>query len=215
MGGVILPYLVRLGHELPPFDFAVDGVTSMSVDLHKFGYTAKGASVILYRTKEQRSYQTFTTDNWLGGRYGSSGVLGTKSGGAIAAAWAVLRHLGDAGYLDLARRARCAADQLADAIEAHPALQLRARPDAAILSFGASDPAGLDIFSVAQRLYDLGGWYVDRQGPPASLHCTVNTVHDGLIDAFVTALYEAVDPAAQGIAAAGDRSAIGRYGTIE
>ena len=97
MGGVTLPYLARLGHDIPPWNFGVDGVTSMSVDLHKFGYAGKGASVLLHRDKRLRRYQTFVTDNWLGGLYGSSGVLGTKSGAPMAAAWAVMHHLGDDG----------------------------------------------------------------------------------------------------------------------
>jgi glutamate/tyrosine decarboxylase-like PLP-dependent enzyme len=216
MGGVILPYLARLGVPVRPFDFAVEGVTSMSVDLHKFGYTAKGASVVLYRSKQLRARQTFTTDNWLGGMYGSSGVLGTKSGGAMAAAWAVLRHLGDAGYLRLADAARRATGALVDAIDAHPDLVLRARPDAAILSFGAAEPDRLDVFAVAERLRTTDGWYVDRQGPPASLHCTVNAIHDGLIDAFVASLATAVNDAlATTQRSAVDPSRVGRYGTVE
>jgi sphinganine-1-phosphate aldolase len=217
MGGVLLPYLERLGHAVAPFDFRVGGVTSMSVDLHKFGYTAKGASVIVYRTRQLRAYQTFTTDNWLGGLYGSSGVLGTKSGGSVAAAWAVMRHLGDAGYLALAASARRAAAALATAIDAHPALALRAWPDAAVLSFGAADPATLDVFAVAERLWQDDGWYLDRQGPPASLHCTVNAVHDGLIDTFTRALDAAV-AVADGTVTQGTEvnvSRVGRYGTVE
>ena len=104
MGGMVLPYLARLGEEIPPWTFSVPGVTSISVDLHKFGYTTKGASVIVHRSRELRSHQTFVTSNWLGGTYGSSGVLGTKGGGAMAAAWAVMNHLGDEGYLRLAGR---------------------------------------------------------------------------------------------------------------
>ena len=110
MGGITLPMLERLGQAVAPFDFRVPGVTSMSVDLHKYGYTAKGASVILHRNKALRKDQTFVTDNWLGGLYGSSGVLGTKSGGPIAAAWAVLRYLGEDGYLRLTRMALEATD---------------------------------------------------------------------------------------------------------
>ena len=77
----------------------------MSVDLHKFGYTSKGASMVMYANKMLRSFQGFVTDNWLGGFYASSGALGTKSGGSIASAWSVMHHLGDDGYLDLTRRA--------------------------------------------------------------------------------------------------------------
>ena len=128
MGGVVLTYLARLGEEIPPWNFAVPGVTSISVDLHKFGYTAKGASVIMHRTKQLRSYQTYVTDNWLGGLYGSSGVLGTKGGGSMAAAWAVMHYLGNDGYLRVTAAARLRAVQLAAAIDAIPELTLRAEP---------------------------------------------------------------------------------------
>ena len=176
MGGVTLTYLARLGHDIQPWNFTVPGVTSISVDLHKFGYTAKGASVIMHRNKRLRNYQTYVTDNWLGGLYGSSGVLGTKGGGAMAAAWAVMNYLGDDGYLRLAAAARRACEQLAAAVVAIPELQLRAEPDAMLLAFGAADPARLDVYALADALWRRG-WYLDRQGPPASLHCTVNAVH--------------------------------------
>ena len=126
MGGITLPMLERLGHIVPPFDFRVPGVTSMSVDLHKYGYAPKGASVILHRTRALRKHQTFVTDNWLGGLYASSGVLGTKSGGAIAAAWAVMQHLGEAGYLRLTGAARDATEALVAGAPRH-ARRARAR----------------------------------------------------------------------------------------
>nr|MBA3287595.1 aspartate aminotransferase family protein [Acidimicrobiia bacterium] len=112
MGGITLPYLRRMGRPVPPWDFEVAGVTSMSVDLHKFGYTTKGASVIVHRDHQRRADQTFVTDNWLGGRYASPSVLGTRGGGPIAAAWAVLQHVGDEGYLRLAQAARRATERL-------------------------------------------------------------------------------------------------------
>ena len=207
MGGVTLPYLARLGVDVPEWNFAVDGVTSISVDLHKFGYTAKGASVIMYRDAALRSYQGFVTDNWLGGMYGSSGVLGTKSGGPFAAAWAVLHHLGDDGYLRLARVARDTAVMIADAIAADERLALRARPDATLLSFGAA-PGGPDIFAVADALAERG-WYVDRQTPPPSLHLTVNAVHANTAAAFLGDLAASLD------AVAGRSGDAGSYGTME
>ena len=210
MGGVTLTYLARLGHDIPPWNFAVPGVTSISVDLHKFGYTAKGASVIVHRDKRLRAYQTFVTDNWLGGVYGSSAMLGTKSGGPWAAAWAVLQHLGDDGYLRVTASARRATEELAAAIAAMPELALRAEPDAMLLAVGATDPARLDVFAVADELWKRG-WYVDRQGPPPSLHFTVNAVHDGLIPAFVADLRAAV----AAVLASADQGEQGAYGTVE
>ncbi len=210
MGGVTLPYLRRLGFPIPAWDLSVHGVTSVSVDLHKYGYTAKGASVIMYRNRTLRAYQTFVTDNWLGGLYGSSGVLGTKGGGSIAAAWAVLQHLGDEGYLRLAATARRGAEQLAAAIASTPELVVRAAPDSTLVAFGAADPDHLDVFAIADELWRLG-WYVDKQAPPASLHCTVNAVHDGLIDEFVGSLRTAIDT----VLAARTRGESGAYGTVD
>ncbi len=210
MGGVTLPYLARLGHHIAPWDFRVEGVTSISVDLHKFGYTAKGAGVLMHRTKALRAHQTFVTDNWLGGLYGSSGVLGTKSGGSIAAAWAVMHHLGAVGYLRVAAAARRATEALVAVVRATPELSLRAEPDAMLIAVGAADPEQLDVFAVADRLWTRG-WYVDRQGPPASLHFTVNAIHDGLIDAFAVDLRAAIDE----VLVTNDTGAAGAYGTVE
>ena len=210
MGGVTLHYLARLGFPVEPWNFAVPGVTSMSVDLHKFGYAAKGASVIMYRSKQLRADQTYVTDNWLGGVYGSSGILGTKSGGSMGAAWAVMHCLGDEGYLRLTAAARTATEQLAAAVVAHPDLRLLAAPDTMLLSFVAAEPAALDVFAVADALWRRG-WYIDRQGPPSSLHCTVNAVHEGRIDAFVADLHESIAEV-KAAHAAGEQ---GAYGTIE
>ena len=173
--------------------------------------TAKGASVIVHRNRELRRHQTFVTDNWLGGLYGSSGILGTKGGGSMAAAWAVMHHLGDAGYRSLTAKARTACLQLADAIESIPALCLRARPDATLLAFGAADPAQLDIVAVADALWERG-WYLDRQGPPPSLHCTVNAAHHELIDDFVADLRACVAAVSRSSTASGTSVA---YGTVE
>jgi glutamate/tyrosine decarboxylase-like PLP-dependent enzyme len=207
MGGVTLTFLERLGENIPLWDFRVDGVTSISVDLHKYGYTSKGASVIMHRNRQLRSYQTFVTDNWLGGFYGSSGVLGTKSGGPMASAWAVMNYLGDEGYLRLTESARATTRQLADAIEKIDGLQLRAYPDSTLLSFGAQD---FDVFAVADELAKTG-WYVDRQAPPDSLHCTVNAVHHQVIEEFIVDLSHAVTK----VRDAGSTGSVGAYGTIE
>ena len=210
MGGVTLTYLARLGYDIAPWNFTVPGVTSISVDLHKFGYTAKGASVIMHRSKRLRAYQTFVTDNWLGGMYGSSGVLGTKGGGPMAAAWAVMHHLGDEGYLRLTADARRATEQIAAAVRSMPELVLRAEPDAMLLSFGAADPTALDVYAVADALWRRG-WYVDRQGPPPSLHLTVNAVHADKVDQFLADLHESIDEVSAA-SASGDQ---GAYGTID
>ena len=210
MGGVTLAYLARLGENIAPWNLQVPGVSSISVDLHKFGYTSKGASVIIYATRHLRSFQGFITDDWLGGFYGSSGVLGTKSGGSMASAWAVMHFLGDDGYLRLTRQAREATLQLADFVRESQDLVLRAEPESTLLCFGARDPSALNVFAVADEL-SKRGWYVDRQTPPDSLHCTVNAIHHDKIDCFTKDLHECV-----AIALSQQSSgSVGTYGTVE
>ncbi len=210
MGGVVLAYLERLGEPIPPWNLAVPGVSSISVDLHKFGYTAKGASAIIYANKSLRSYQSFVTDNWLGGFYGSSGVLGTKSAGPLAAAWAVMQHLGDDGYLRVTAAARAATKELANGLANIPDLVLRAEPQTMLIAFGATDPDSLDVFAVADQLWSRG-WYVDRQTPPDSLHCTVNAVHHDKIEPFLTDLRAAIKTVKEN----SQRGDVGTYGAVE
>jgi len=191
MGGVTLPFLAQLGESFAPWDFRCDGVTSISIDLHKYGYTSKGAGVLLHRDKTLRNDQTFLTDNWLGGMYGSSGILGTKSGGPIASAWAVMHHLGNNGYRAATQSARESAIAIARHIENHPQLQLRAFPDTTLLSFGTVDQKRHDVFALADALI-AKGWYMDKQGPPPSIHLTVNASHAANIQEFLTDLDEAM-----------------------
>jgi sphinganine-1-phosphate aldolase len=209
MGGVTLAYLAQLGEDLPPWSLQVPGVSSISVDLHKFGYTSKGASVIMYASKYLRSFQGFVTDNWLGGLYASSGALGTKSGGSMASAWAVMHHLGDDGYLRLTRQAREATLKLADTINSSEHYVLRAQPETTLICFGAKNPSTLNVFAVADELW-RHGWYIDRQSPPDSLHCTVNAIHHDKIEPFVKDL-ELATSVVLASNKTGDR---GSYGTI-
>jgi len=102
LGGFILPWAEKLGYEVPLFDFRLPGVTSISVDTHKYGYAAKGTSVILYRDSDLRRHQFFVYTDWPGGIYPSPTIAGTRPGGAIAAAWAIMNRLGQEGYLQIA-----------------------------------------------------------------------------------------------------------------
>ncbi len=189
LGGFILPFLERLGRGHAPWDLSVPGVTSISADLHKYGYGSKGVSVIVYRTSELARRQPFVTSNWLGGLYGSPSLAGTRPAGPIAAGWAVLHHLGADGYLRLAEDADRAAATLMKAIEATPGLALRGHPDATVLAFGADpeDP-GIDTFALGDALAERGGWFFDRQAPPDSLHATVHAGHRVVIDALCSDL---------------------------
>jgi glutamate/tyrosine decarboxylase-like PLP-dependent enzyme len=208
MGGVTLTYLERLGEPIAPWDFRCDGVTSISVDLHKYGYTSKGSGILLHRNKTLRSDQTFITDNWLGGMYGSSGILGTKSGGPIASSWAVLHYLGDDGYERVTQSARESAMRIYKHLNAHPEIVVRGLPESTLLSFGTKDPNRHDVFAIADRLI-AAGWYLDKQTPPASIHLTVNAVHAPLVDEFLSDL----DAAIQQVGS--EKGSGGAYATTE
>jgi sphinganine-1-phosphate aldolase len=118
MGGFVLPFAEKLGRPVPPWDFRVNGVSSISADIHKLGYAPKGVSVILYRDRNLRAYQTFTFDDWLGGFYASPNLQGSRSGLPMAAAWAVMQHLGIEGYLKLTAATLRNADQMRAGIAA-------------------------------------------------------------------------------------------------
>jgi glutamate/tyrosine decarboxylase-like PLP-dependent enzyme len=172
MGGFVLPFLARAGKPIPPFDFRVPGVTSMSADVHKYGYANKGASVVLYRNEELRKRQAFVFSDWLGGFYASSGVSGSKPTSPYAAAWAVLHYLGEDGYLRLAEEAWDGRVALEAGVRAIPGLTVVGQPEVTLCAIAAEDPDRLDVFVVGDELR-ARGWYFDRQGPPDSLHATV------------------------------------------
>jgi sphinganine-1-phosphate aldolase len=203
MGGFLLPFLTQLGRFDTPFDFTVPGVTSMSADVHKYGYASKGVSVILYRTHELARHQVFATSDWLGGFYASTAMAGTRPAGPVAAAWAALMHIGTEGYLDLTRTAHDAAIALRDGIVSIDGLATRGDPKATVIAFGAADPDVLDIFAVGERLA-AEGWYLDRQSRPDSLHATVHAGSAATVPFLVKDLRQAV--AEVGSARTDDRS---------
>jgi glutamate/tyrosine decarboxylase-like PLP-dependent enzyme len=189
VGGFLLPFLERLGEPVPPFDFRVPGVTTMSADVHKYGYCVKGASVVLHRSEEHlRKYQLFVYDRWPGGLYGSFGMAGARPSLPIAAAWAVMHYLGEAGYVRLARVVRDTTRKLREGIEAIPELHVIGDPAMSLLAFGSDS---VDIAAVGDVMDDRG-WNLDRQEGPAALHMMVSPVHAEVADAFLADLRAAV-----------------------
>lgn len=213
--GFTMPFLEKLGLVDLGWNFTVPGVTSISCDLHKFGYTAKGASVLVHRNKELRKHQFFVTSDWLGGLYGSPAILGTRSGGSLASAWAMQQYFGADGYLEITKRAYEARVELEAGIRAIDGLAVRGNPQATLVAFGADlaipEADRIDIYAVGDDLWAAGGWYCDRQSPPDSLHCTVNAVHSGIIPEFLGALKESL-AAVRATQTVGDRTRA--YGTL-
>lgn len=191
VGGMMLPFVRQLGYAIPDFDFAVPGVTSLSVDLHKYGYAAKGASVILYRPRALRRAMMYATTEWPGGIYASPTMLGTRPGGAIAAAWAVLNYLGADGYLYIANVVMKTVELLRAGIAQIDDVKILGNPDMSVMAL-ASDT--LDIYQVGDEL-TARGWHLDRQQFPPSLHLTVNYAHAQSAEQFLYALQDAVNAA--------------------
>jgi len=188
LGGFMLPWLKKLGYSVPSFDFSVPGVTSISADIHKYGYAAKGASVVLYRSKELRRHQFFVYSNWAGGIYASPSMTGTRAGGSIAAAWAALNSIGEEGYMRLAESAMKTAKAIMEGISGIKELYILGKPDMSVFAF-ASDI--LDIFALGDAM-DRRGWHLDRQQFPSSLHMMVTAAHEKVAGPFISDLNESV-----------------------
>lgn len=194
MGGFVLPFVEMLGRDVPPWDFRVEGVSSISADIHKLGYAPKGVSVILHRTKELRQYQTFVFDGWLGGFYASPNLQGTRSGLPMAAAWAVMQHLGVEGYVALTETVLANADAMRAGVRAVDGLTVLGDPTYHLLAMAADpdDADPLDVFAVGDAL-QRRGWFHDRQTDPDNLHSTVSNSNTGVIDQYLAALAESVE----------------------
>lgn len=191
VGGFMLPFIEKLGHFVPLWDFRIDGVTSISADLHKYGYTAKGASVILYRSMDWLKHQFFVSTDWPGGIYTSPSIPGTRPAGPIAAAWTGLQAMGIEGYLELTKKALTATEKLKAAIAGIDGLKVLGSEHCTIVTW-TSTSDDVDVYAVADQLEDKG-WHVDRQQHPACVHCTITANHLPIIDDYARDLAAAVD----------------------
>jgi sphinganine-1-phosphate aldolase len=195
MGGLMLPFLRELGEPIPPFDLSVPGVTSISADLHKYGYAHKGASVVLFADAELRRRSHYACARWPGYTLANTTVQSSRSGGPVAGAWAVMRHLGRSGYRDLARRALEATRRVRAGVEALPELRILGAPQANVLSLAAADDREVDVFVVSDELR-ARDWFLTpqlRYGPsPRNLNLTVDAGSLDAADGLVAALGEAV-----------------------
>jgi len=186
LGGWLLPWWERLGQPVPPWDFRVDGVTSLSADVHKYGYTFKGASTLLHRDADLAGHLVFLYDDWPGGLYASSTAAGTRPGPPIAGAWAAIMHLGAAGYLRLAARVLDATRRMTEGIRAIDGLGITSDPDLSIFEISSTT---VDLAAVGDRMEERG-WSLDRQ--PGGLHLTLSPGHDRVVDEFLDDLARAV-----------------------
>ena len=193
IGGWVLPWVP----DAPAWDFAVPGVTSMSVDLHKYAYTPKGVSLLLHADAALRRPQFFAHADWPGYTMLNSTMQSTKSGSPLAAAWAVVRYIGADGYRDLVARTLEGTRALADGIERTDHLHLVEQPETSLLVIGTDD--AVDVFTLSDLMLDRG-WFVQPQmrfgGEPATLHLTMSAATAPSVPEFLEALEAAVKEAA-------------------
>ena len=188
------PTCANWDFHVPPFDFTVPGVTSISTDLHKYGYTAKGASVILYKNKELRKHQIFACARWTGYTIINAAVTSSKTAGPMAAAWAVMNYLGDEGYMEIVREVMQATQIVIDGINRIDGVQVLGLPNMCMFSF-ASTSEKINVYHLADVLKKKG-WYLQpqftRANSPANLHISMtrSTVHQA--EAFLKDFEETV-----------------------
>jgi glutamate/tyrosine decarboxylase-like PLP-dependent enzyme len=202
LGGFVLPWARELGREVPAFDFSLPGVTSMSCDTHKYGYAAKGTSVVLYRGSELRHHQYYTATEWPGGIYASPTFAGSRPGGLSAACWAALVTVGREGYLRATEAILNAADEVKAAVKAQPELELIGDPLFCVAFQSAQE--GFDIYRLMDEL-SARGWSLNGLHHPPALHLctTLRHTQPGVTERFAADLAEAVaavreQPAAEG-----------------
>ncbi|KAK9815685.1 hypothetical protein WJX72_008120 [[Myrmecia] bisecta] len=205
LGGFVLPFARKLGYPIPPFHFAVAGVTSMSVDTHKFGMAHKGTSVVLYRNKALRRHQYTQITEWTGGLYISPGFAGSRSGALITTAWASMVHLGESGYLKITDQILKAAKRFEAGVREIDGLEVTGEPDMCVIGFKAARK-GLDIYKVNDMM-SARGWHLNALQFPPSLHMCFTAQHTGVVDDLLQDLRECVQavkddpsPAKEGMA---------------
>jgi sphinganine-1-phosphate aldolase len=188
-GGFILPWIEKLGYDIPPFDFRLPGVTSMSCDTHKWGFGLKGASVVLYRNKALRRRQYFSMTEWQGGLYAAPTIAGSRSGGISASTWAAMVVLGEQGYLKAARRIMKTADAIREGVAGIPEAKVIGNPTYCI----AITSDVLDIYHVNDFMASRGWRLNGLQRPPGFHICvTLPQTAPGLAERFVADLRDAV-----------------------
>jgi len=194
VGGYFAPFARMNGIPVPPFDFEVPSVKSISADLHKYGYAAKGASTVFHRSEAQREFQIFRFDDWPAGGMQTPTAAGTRPGGAIAGAWAVMRYLGVAGYREKARMVTDTREKLMREIRAIDGLCTFGDPQLGLFSYGAdeNDAQAPDPFAVWKRV-SKRGWFTGLVTEPRGIHMMLSPAHERVADEYLSDLREAVE----------------------
>lgn len=196
VGGIHLSYMRKLGMKVPEFDLSVPGVTSLSVDMHKYGYSAKNASVILYKNKDLRRHQIFACASWPGYTVVNSTASSSKTGGPVAGAWAILNHLGDEGYMRIVREVMDATKLLTDGVGKIEGLKINGSPDMCMFSFHSITDK-LNVYKLADELKLRTGFYLQpqfaRANSKSNLHVSLSYLNVPKAEALLENLKATID----------------------
>ncbi|MEO9068024.1 MAG: aminotransferase class V-fold PLP-dependent enzyme [Caldimonas sp.] len=190
VGGYLAPFAKRLGAPIEAFDFSVPGVTSISADLHKYGYAAKGASTLFFADSASFGNMAYAFDNWPRGQYMTNTLVGTRAGGAIAAAWAVMNYLGEEGYLRITERVLATRRAYEAGVNAL-GFETLGRPELSILAFGSQ---AHDIAAVGKAM-NARGWLTGFVREPAGIHLMLNLTHEPVAERYFSDLAASVEEA--------------------
>ena len=193
VGGYIAPFVRMNGTDVRPFDFEVPGVRSMSADLHKYGYCAKGASTVLFRSESLKQHMIFDCADWPGGRMVTPTLAGTRPGGAISAAWAVMNYLGIEGYREKQKLVTDARQVIEQGVQ-KLGFNLLGKPQLGIMAF--THPV-LDVFAIYRQMYNRG-WFTSLTTAPRALHLMLSPFHIQVTDTYLADLKSAMEAVAAG-----------------
>ncbi|XP_028414687.1 sphingosine-1-phosphate lyase 1-like isoform X2 [Dendronephthya gigantea] len=191
LGGFLVPFMKEAGFPLSPFDFSVDGVTSISADTHKYGYAPKGSSVILYRSQELRHHQFFVSTDWTGGIYACPTIPGSRSGGVIAGCWTAMMYMGQKGYVDCTKKIIETRQYIEEGLRKINGVFVFGEPEVSVVGIGSND---FDVFALGNELTDKG-WNLNSLQFPSGIHLcvTMPVTQPGVADEFIKDVKEAAE----------------------
>jgi len=183
LGGFLIAFMEDAGFPLPPFDFRVSGVTSISADTHKYGFAPKGSSVILYSNKKYRDYQWFCFPDWPGGIYATPTIGGSRAGGIIAACWAAMLFFGKEGYVQTTKEIITTTRKITEALKKIPGIQIVGTPDVSVIAFDSKD---FNIYGLSDGMKERG-WALNALQFPSCVHLCVTRPHTlpGVAEKFI------------------------------
>ncbi|EJF65434.1 PLP-dependent transferase [Dichomitus squalens] len=196
LGSFIMPFLEEAGFPVQPFDFRVQGVTSISCDTHKYGFAPKGNSVVMYKDAQLRRFQYYINPHWVGGVYASPSIAGSRPGALIAGTWAAMQYMGHNGYLESCKSIVTAAKTIAHRIRTEiPELRVLGNPPASVVAFAAAHKEpGLNVLEVGDKM-SKRGWHLNGISNPAAVHIAVTRLTVPVVDQLIADLKDAVGEA--------------------